>query len=76
MAITINEDNMSLQDYKNLYDAIVKMSFDIEGQDYSDRENIAKLTYVASIIGCINDVPKRYVEGYLESKKKKTSKTK
>lgn len=47
---------MPIEAYKALYDAIVAMSFDIEG-DVNDTDIQSKLPYVKAIIECVNDVP-------------------
>lgn len=63
--IIFNESaEWTLEDYKALYNAVVSMSFDVEGMaamkaptDYKER-----LSYVAAIVGCVNDVPAREVK--------------
>ena len=53
-------NDMTVNDYKALYDAVVNMSMDAEGFGLFDKiteEDVEKAKWIACIIDCINDVP-------------------
>lgn len=65
----ISCDTMSLEDYRELWLAIVHMSCDIESNvpyPWDDENSIPVYSYVKGMLNCINDVPKSRVE-YAES---------
>lgn len=51
---------MTVAEYKKLYELIVDMSIDVEGN-----KDLTKLKWVKCMIECINDVPKRKADYYL-----------
>ena len=55
-------NEMKVNDYKVLYDAVVNMSMDADGFGLFDtitEEDIEKAKWIACIIDCLNDVPSR-----------------
>ena len=58
-------NEMNLNEYKALYDEVVRMSIDADGFglfDEINEEDIEKAKWIACIIECMNDVPLRRVK--------------
>ena len=64
-------NEMNLNEYKALYDAVVRMSIDADGFGLFDEiseEDIEKVKWIACIIECIDDVPLRRVKHIFQHK--------
>lgn len=53
---------MTIQDYENIYDSIVDLSFDAEGLGEDD---IEKANLIIKMIECLEDVPLREANSVL-----------
>ena len=65
-------DEMTLDDYKAVYEAIVSLSCDAEGfglYDSITQEDIEKCKWIAAICEVLADVPTRRVKHIFEHKK-------
>lgn len=65
-------DDMTLDDYKAIYEAIVSLSCDADGYglyDHITEEDIEKCKWIASICEVLDDVPVRRVKHIFEHKK-------
>ena len=64
-------DDMTLDDYKAIYEAIVSLSCDADGYGLYDNiteEDIEKCKWIASICEVLDDVPVRRVKHIFEHK--------
>ena len=64
-------NEMNLNEYKALYDEVVRMSIDADGFglfDEINEEDIEKAKWIACIIECMNDVPLRRVKHIFQHK--------
>ena len=62
---------MSVNDYKELFEEVVKMTNDADGFGLFDQiseEDVEKAKWIAFIIDCLNDVPLTRVEHIFEQK--------
>ena len=62
---------MSVNDYKELFEEVVKMTNDADGFGLFDQiseEDVEKAKWIACIIDCLNDVPLTRVEHIFEQK--------
>ena len=65
-------DDMTLDDYKAIYDAIVSLSCDADGYGLYDditNEDVEKCKWIAAICEVLDDVPVRRVKHIFEHKK-------
>lgn len=64
-------DDMTLDDYKAIYDAIVSLSCDADGYGLYDditNEDVEKCKWIAAICEVLDDVPVRRVKHIFEHK--------
>ena len=64
-------DEMKLEDYKAIYEAIVSLSCDADGFGLYDgitTEDVEKCKWIAAILETLNDVPLSRVEHIFEQK--------
>jgi hypothetical protein len=53
---------MTIEEYKNIFEGILKISFDVEEEidiDNPTEEDINKAKWIKAMVTCINDVPFR-----------------
>ena len=65
-------DDMTLDDYKAIYEAIVSLSCDADGYGLYDNitnEDVEKCKWIAAICEVLDDVPVRRVKHIFEHKK-------
>lgn len=51
---------MTIEEYKNIFESILKISFDVEEEidiDNPTEEDINKAKWIKAMVQCINDVP-------------------
>lgn len=68
----MENNEMTVKDYKELFEKVVSMSIDIEGKQLEiAEEDFQKiLMYIKGMIECLDDVPKRYFDYYFKGTEK------
>ena len=70
--INVATDNMTVAEYKEIYEAIVSLSVDADGYGLFDAisdEDVEKCRWIAAIYEVLDDVPKRRMEHIFRHRK-------